>query len=174
MTLSTEQKYVRKKMLLGGLVSIALMILAWWIAPLYEIHKVQNLSLRLSAFLWSLVFSVLPIILLIAKIARERFYSSSINGDDFDSVVEIDRRVLNNTHEQFLLYLVGSLLLASSLPESRLLMIPILAFAFIAYRYAFWVGYHRNALMRAFGFAATFYTNLLMLITAVFLMSTSS
>ena len=174
MTLSTEQKYVREKMLLGGLVSIALMLLAWWIAPLYEIHKVQNLSLRLSAFLWSLVFSVLPIILLIAKIARERFYSSSINGDDFDSVVEIDRRVLNNTHEQFLLYLVGSLLLASSLPESRLLMILILAFAFIAYRYAFWVGYHRNALMRAFGFAATFYTNLLMLITAVFLMSTSS
>ena len=174
MTLSTEQKYVREKMLLGGLVSIALMLLAWWIAPLYEIHKVQNLSLRLSAFLWSLVFSVLPIILLIAKIAKERFFSSSINGDDFDSVVEIDRRVLNNTHEQFLLYLVGSLLLASSLPESRLLMIPILAFAFIAYRYAFWVGYHRNALMRAFGFAATFYTNLLMLITAVFLMSTSS
>ena len=174
MTLSTEQKYVRKKMLLGGLVSVAVLLLAWWIAPLYEIHKVQNLSLRLSAFLWSLVFSVLPIILLIAKIAKERFFSSSINGDDFDSVVEIDRRVLNNTHEQFLLYLVGSLLLASSLPESRLLMIPILAFAFIAYRYAFWVGYHRNALMRAFGFAATFYTNLLMLITAVFLMSTSS
>ena len=60
--------------------------------------------------------------------------------------------------------------LATSLPPGRdARSIGAAAIVFVAARLAFWIGYRIDPLYRAFGFAATFYLNLGLLLGALWL-----
>lgn len=159
--LTSEQLYVRTMMLSGLVASVLTMTIAWAFTPLFSFNPIHDLPVRVWAFIWSLVMGSLPLFAFIALIAFQRFFGASISGDHSDPRVEINVRVLNNTHEQFTLLTVMLALLAAGLPESRLAMAPILAIAFNIYRVIFWFGYQKRPMMRAFGFAAGFYTNIL-------------
>lgn len=68
---------------------------------------------------------------------------------------DIDQRYLRNTTEQAVLFLPGFLALAVLLPDGSLGLVPALAVSFALARLAFWAGYRRHPLDRAFGMAAT-------------------
>jgi hypothetical protein len=74
--------------------------------------------------------------------------------------MQINGRVVENTLQQFLLYLVGTLALSVNLTAEQMRVIPATAIVFVVARIAFWIGYRIHPLYRAFGMAATGYLNL--------------
>lgn len=74
-----------------------------------------------------------------------------------NSALDINTRFILNTFEQFTAYLVAIAIVAlySSAEEARAL--PILTMLFVLGRILFWIGYHKNPYLRAFGFGLTFY-----------------
>lgn len=106
------------------------------------------------------VFVGLMLLLGIATVARQRFFSDS----DIDGAaarpgtsVDINIRYVVNTSEQVLLAFIAHLALAAIMPAESLHIIPILVALFVFARLCFWIGYHVSPAARAFGFACTFY-----------------
>jgi len=100
-------------------------------------------------------------LLMIARLAQRRFFDDTIiDGQDFapGSPAWVDQRVLANTTEQALLALLIWPFVGLTLGPS---VIIVMGIAFAVSRIAFWVGYHVSPPLRAFGFAATFYTTVL-------------
>ena len=78
-------------------------------------------------------------------------------------------RVADNTTQQLLLLLIGSLALAVQLPAGQLQVVGAAAIVFAFMRVAFWIGYRIHPLYRAFGFAGTAYLNLGLLVASAWL-----
>lgn len=169
--LTADQRYIRKMALLGLLTAAFVIVCAWWVSSVFYFQVHNDLSVRCNVYVWTLIISIVPMLVLIARIANERFFGKAIEGDHSDPIVEIDVKVLNNTHEQFLLFAIASLGLVISLPMTKIVMPVILAIAFNIYRFFFWMGYHKTPIMRAYGFAATFYSNIFVFIFSVLLMT---
>jgi MAPEG family len=122
------------------------------------------------ALRWAVV-AALPLLAMIAAVGNARALSEAIDptlGKESPAMV-IDGRVLDNTLQQFVLFLVGLLALAVSVPFDRLGIVGALAITFVVMRLAFWAGYRIKPVYRAFGFASTFYMNLGMLLATLWL-----
>ncbi len=74
-----------------------------------------------------------------------------------NSALDINTRFILNTFEQFILYFIGNAGLALYCPPEEARTLIILTALFLLGRVLFWVGYHYNPYMRAFGFGITFY-----------------
>ena len=81
----------------------------------------------------------------------------------------INGRVADNTTQQFLLFIAGSLALAASIPNQQVQLVGAAAIIFTIARIAFWIGYRIHPLYRAPGFSATAYLNLGLLLGAAVL-----
>lgn len=115
-----------------------------------------NLALFYASFMPGLVLMAM-----IGRLAMRRFFEDiAIDGGEFPpgSPGDVDQRVLQNTVEQCLLAAMIWPLAAFTLGTGPVLW---MAAGFIIARLAFWIGYHKAALLRAFGFAATFYPTVL-------------
>ncbi len=167
MALSNEQKYIRKAMLLGAISSILAILFSWYLSKFIQIKPHQNIPLRIEIFALGMFLAILPMVIMIGKIAGMRFFSIGIDGSS-TKLIDISVKILNNTHEQTLLFMIASLALTISIPEDRLAMTPILAVFFILARMNFWYSYYNNAIKRAYGFAATFYMSILILVCSIF------
>lgn len=132
------------------------------------------IDLPVFALLPSLAFAFLgPGLVLAAMIgwlARRRFFDDAlIDGADFAPGTGpwVDQRVLANTVEQTLLALClwppSAYLLIGDGPG----VVVTLGVGFTVARLAFWIGYRRAPALRAFGFAATFYPTLGVVIFAL-------
>ena len=123
---------------------------------------------------YALRWAVLPALTLLAMIVavgNARFASEAIDptlGKESRKMV-VDGRVADNTTQQLLLFLVGILALSVTLPLVRLNVVAALAITFVVVRLAFWIGYRIKPVHRAFGFAATAYMNLGMLLASLWL-----
>jgi len=95
---------------------------------------------RIALVIKDAVFAILPAVLAICIVAAQRLDPSMFVGrtPKPNSAVDINNRFILNTVEQFILYFIGN----AGLGMGRVL---------------FWVGYHYNPYVRAFGFGITFY-----------------
>ena len=114
---------------------------------------------RLALVIKCSVFAILPAVVAIAIVAAQRLNPDMWVGQNVRpySSLDINTRFILNTVEQFILFLVGLSGISLYVPVSEARTVPILAALFLIGRILFWVGYHKNPYLRAFGFGLTFY-----------------
>jgi hypothetical protein len=151
---------------------VSMLALVWALSEVIAAPGVaDNAGERLS---YALHWAILPALLLFAMYAavgKARYFSEAIDptlGKESHKTI-VDGRVADNTTQQFLLFLVGSLGLSVGLPAHLLSLIPAVSITFVLVRIAFWIGYRIRPVHRAFGFASTAYMNLGMLIASLWL-----
>lgn len=165
----------QKTVAIGAASGIAAMIvLVLLLASLIPApHIADTAAQRIAYALKWAVVAVLPFFLMLAAVGNARFFSEAIDptlAKEGKKMI-VDGRVADNTLQQFVVFLVGMLALAVSLPPERLNVIPAVTITFVLARLVFWIGYRIHPLFRAPGFAATAYMNLLMLVAALWLWS---
>lgn len=104
-------------------------------------------------------FALVPGIVGICIVAAQRLNPNLMVGrtPKPNSSLDINTRFILNTFEQFTAYLVAIAVVALYSPVGEARALPILTTLFVLGRMLFWVGYHKNAYLRAFGFGLTFY-----------------
>lgn len=114
---------------------------------------------RLALVIKCSVVTILPAVVVIAIVAAQRLNPDMWVGQKVrpNSSLDINTRFVLNTVEQFVLFLVGLSGMSLYVPISEARTVPILAVLFLIGRILFWVGYHKNPYLRAFGFGLTFY-----------------
>jgi hypothetical protein len=157
--MTRDQKIVA----IGAASGVAAMITG--VLVLYQLWPANpglvDVSSRLAYALQANVFAVLPLLIGIMVVGNDRFLSEAIDPTlhEEDRGTQIDGRVVENTLQQFLMFLVGTLALSANLTAEQMRAIPAVVVIFIAARISFWVGYRIHPLYRAFGMAATGYLN---------------
>jgi hypothetical protein len=114
---------------------------------------------RLELVIKNAVIAIAPAVLAICIVAAQRLDPSMFVGrvPKPNSPVDINNRFILNTVEQFILYFIGNAGLALYCPPEEARTLIILTTLFVTGRLLFWIGYHYNPYMRAFGFGLTFY-----------------
>jgi hypothetical protein len=120
---------------------------------------------RLSYALKAGAFAVLPLLAAVIAVANNRFLSEAIDPlrNKESRSARINGRVVENTLQQYVLFLIGTLALSVNLTAEQMRVVPAAATVFVVARIAFWIGYRVDPLYRAFGMAATGYLNLFLL-----------
>ncbi len=163
-----EQKIV----MAGAIPGIATMLLALWGLPrLLPQPAASDVAARLAYVLRWDVLAAIPLFAAIGAVGNARFLGPAIDptkGAE-DKAMIVNGRVVDNSLQQYALFLVATLALAVELPPERLNLLAAAAIVFAAMRLAFWIGYRIDPLYRAFGFAATIWLNLILLAAALWL-----
>jgi uncharacterized MAPEG superfamily protein len=127
----------------------------WQWVPVHWSTEGEKIALVLK----DSVFALLPGVIAICIVAAERLDPNMFVGrtPKPNSALDINTRFILNTFEQFTAYFVAHCGLALYSPPDEARTMPILTILFIMGRILFWIGYHRNPYLRAFGFGLTFY-----------------
>ena len=149
-----NNQIVKRGMISGVVFTLVVFPGLYFLLP----HFQQELGLlqRLKLGVECLFFPGLFLLLLIIHIGSQRFGNSA---EDPTKVVagsepmKIELRVLSNTHEQLLLFVINTIGLAVLLPFAYLSVLPIYSGLFVVGRFIFWAGYRHNVLWQAPGFA---------------------
>jgi len=114
---------------------------------------------RLALVIKDAVIALIPGIIGICVVAAQRLDPSMFVGQTPkpNSAVEINTKFILNTFEQFTAYFIANAGLAMYCPIEEARTLPILTGLFVVGRILFWVGYHKNPYLRAFGFGVSFY-----------------
>jgi len=114
---------------------------------------------RIALVIKDAVIAILPAVLAICIVAAQRLDPSMWVGRTAkpNSALDINTRFILNTFEQFILYFIGNAGMALYCPPEEARSLIILTALFLLGRVLFWVGYHYNPFVRAFGFGITFY-----------------
>jgi uncharacterized MAPEG superfamily protein len=108
---------------------------------------------------------------MVAAVGNARFLGEAIDptlGKESLKMI-VDGRVADNTLQQYMLFLVATLGLASAVDGEAVKIVGAAAITFVIMRLAFWIGYRIKPVHGAFGFASTAYMNIGMLIAAIWL-----
>jgi hypothetical protein len=119
-------------------------------------------------------FAIVPGIIGICVVAAQRLNPNLWVGRMAkpNSSLDINTRFILNTFEQFTAFLVAISLVALYSPQEEARALPILTTLFLLGRLLFWIGYHENPYLRAFGFGLTFYPTVAIYIWYVLFMTT--
>jgi len=114
---------------------------------------------KLALVMKCAAFAILPGILGICIVAAQRLNPNLMVGRVAkpNSSLDINTRFILNTFEQFTAFLIAISVVALYSPQEEARALPILTALFLLGRLLFWIGYHRNPHLRAFGFGLTFY-----------------
>jgi uncharacterized MAPEG superfamily protein len=118
---------------------------------------------------WLALAPALVILVLVVGVASARFSGESIDplaGKD-QRFITVTNRVLANTLEQTLLFVLAGAALLALLPAGQLGAISALAALFAIARIVFWLGYLRAPLLRGPGMEVTLQINAVMLVWCV-------
>jgi MAPEG family len=132
----------------------ALAKLAWHWVP-----TDWTLGDRIALVIKDAAIAILPALLAICIVAAQRLDPSMWVGRTAkpNSALDINTKFILNTFEQFILYFIGNAGLALYCPREEARSLIILTALFLLGRVLFWIGYHYNPFVRAFGFGITFY-----------------
>ncbi|MEH6452241.1 MAG: MAPEG family protein [Psychromonas sp.] len=165
MSLSKKQSGVLKGMAAAMLTSIIVILLAITFDPL-NYSLISQSSERLTVLGISLILPTLFLIASIGRLAKFRFFSpEDIDGSGLTSATNealILQSLLQNTLEQFVITFAVYTAWALLMPSAWLSVVPLCSVLFAMGRIAFFKGYSGGAPARAFGFALTFYSTVLM------------
>lgn len=119
----------------------------------------STLDDRLRLVISCSVFAIMPAIFAIMIVAAQRLNAKMMIGHMVrpNSPLDINTRFILNTFEQFTLFFVAHMAMAIYAPADEAKDTILMTALFLIGRILFWVGYHRNPLVRAFGFGLTFY-----------------
>lgn len=151
----------------GAVSGVTAMVAA--ISGIYRLWPINpslaDVNSRLAYALQANAFAVLPLLIGIMIVGNNRFLSEAIDPTQHkeDLGTQINGRVVENTLQQYVLFLIGTLALSVNLTAGQMRAIPAAALVFVVARIAFWIGYRIHPLYRAFGMAATGYLNLAIL-----------
>src|SRR5262249_26056816 len=125
--------------------------------------------MRLGYAIQANAFAVIPLLVSILAVANARFFSAAIDPtlQKENMAMRINGRVVDNTLQQFVLFLVATMAISVNAPSTEMRLIPAAAIVFVCARMAFWVGYRIHPLYRAFGMGATAYLNVGLLAFAI-------
>jgi len=114
---------------------------------------------RLALMIKDAVFALLPCIVAICVVTAQRLDPKMWVGRVAkpNSSLDINTRFINNTFEQFIAYFIANAGIAIYCPLEEARTLPILTALFLIGRVLFWIGYHKNQYLRAFGFGVTFW-----------------
>ena len=162
-----------QRLVVAGTVAAILFttIAAWLLQQLLPVPDAPTTADRLAYALKWQALAAVPLLVMIATVGNSRFASEAIDptlGRESRRLV-VDARSVDNTTQQFLLFLGGSLALAANLTAERLPIVGAAAIVFVVARFAFWIGYRIKPAYRAFGFASTAYLNLALIAASLWL-----
>lgn len=167
--MTKDQKIVAVGASSGLATMIILLTILSRVAPALEIDAGAGERLAFASK-W-IALGALPLALAIASVGNARFHSQAIDptaGKECRAMI-INGRMVDNTVQQYLLFIVASLALAASLAGDKLGVIAAAAIVFVIARMVFWIGYRIRPVYRAAGFASTFYLNVILFGYALFL-----
>ena len=130
----------------------------------------SDLQYRLALAGWSVLAPVVILAVCVARLARHRFFTpEDIQGSGLSTGTDRARllqAVLQNTLEQACIAVAAYFAAAMIVPASFLALVPAAALMFVVGRVLFLAGYAQGAPSRAFGFALTFYSSVLLIAVA--------
>jgi len=152
---------------LSGIVFIAASV--WVLHNLLPAPNAVDAGDKLAYAAQWIVLAAVPFFAMIVAVGNARFFSEAIDPTRHKESLrmEVDGRVADNTGQQLLLFVIGSLGLAVTLPADQLPIIGAAAITFVIVRIGFWIGYRIRPVYRAFGFAGTAYLNLSIIAAAL-------
>jgi uncharacterized MAPEG superfamily protein len=114
---------------------------------------------RMALVVKDAVFAIVPGVIGICIVAAQRLNPKMWVGRVAKphSALDINTRFILNTFEQFIAFFVANAGLALYCPPEEARSLIILTVLFVLGRILFWIGYHRNPYLRAFGFGIGFY-----------------
>lgn len=170
MNLSKKQNGVLKGMASAMFISVAAILLAISFDPL-SYSQINQSSEKLTVLALSLILPILFLIASIGRLAKFRFFSpEDIDGSGLTSSTndtEILQSLLQNTLEQFVITFGVYTIWCILMPSSWLSVVPVCSILFAIGRILFFVGYSHGASARAFGFALTFYSTVVMFLVII-------
>jgi uncharacterized MAPEG superfamily protein len=110
-----------------------------------------------------------PLFISIIAVGNGRFLSEAIDptaGKESKAMI-INGRVVDNTLQQYVLFVAASLAVAATSRGDQLSLVASAAIVFVACRFAFWIGYRIDPMHRAAGFASTAYLNIILFGVAI-------
>lgn len=119
-----------------------------------------------AALAWLALAPAVVMFVLVTAVGNARFAGPGIDplqGKDPPFVI-VTNRVLANTVEQTLIFVLSGVALIALVPVEQLGAVPSLAVLFVVARMVFWLGYLRQALLRAPGMSLTIQINVVMLV----------
>jgi uncharacterized MAPEG superfamily protein len=165
--MTKDQKIVAVGAASGVATMIVAMTAIYWSWPADP--GLVDVASRLAYTLKADLVAVLPLLVSIIAVANRRFTTEAIDPTlhKEDRAALIDGRVADNTLQQYVLFLIGTLALSVNLTAEQMRAIPAAAIVFVVARIAFWIGYRIHPLYRAFGMAATSYLCLGLIVFAL-------
>lgn len=126
----------------------------------------STLEDKLFLVMRNVTFAGVPLVVAIAIVALQRLNPALMVGNVAvpNSSLDINTRFVLNTAEQYLLFTVSQLGMMLHAPHENAKNLIVLTVIWLVGRILFWVGYHKNAALRAFGFGLTFYPSLMAIV----------
>ena len=154
MSQEQDNRTVKYGIVIGIIIALVLGLLLYALLPRYQ-HELQPWG-RIELGVKCLIMPGLFLLVLILRIGSMRFGNASQDPTTTlasSKPMAINLRVLSNTYEQTMLFIINTLGLAIFLPFPYLSLLPIYSGLFLTGRLLFWAGYRYNILWRAPGFA---------------------
>ena len=111
----------------------------------------------------------LSLIIGIGATGAARHFGDRIDGSKPDTGTPLDilLRYNQNTLEQVVMFAGTSAMALALMPETAAKILPAMSLWFGLMRIAFYVGYRRRPVLRAFGFAGTFHPTVVLFIASL-------
>ena len=146
---------------------VAAVTTIFWLWPANPL--LADVPMRLGYTIQANAIAVIPFLLGILVVANARFLSDAIDPTlpKENMAMRINGRVVDNTLQQFVLFLVATMAISVNATSAEMSLIPAATIVFVCARMAFWIGYRIHPLYRAFGMGATAYLNVGLLAFAI-------